>query len=47
MANQEKLAEAYRWLDKAITMEAEGKSKSLVDKCLGKACAYEIEANAA
>lgn len=46
MTKTEKMAEAYRWLDKAIQMEAEGKSKSLVDKCLEKACGYEIEANA-
>ena len=46
MANKEKLAEAHRWLEKAITMEGEGKSKTLVDKCLEKACTIELEANA-
>jgi len=38
-------AAAERWLSKAVTMEAEGKPKGLVDKALAKACEYEDAAN--
>lgn len=38
-------AAAERWLAKAVTMEAEGKPKGLVDKALAKACEYEDAAN--
>lgn len=42
--DQEKLASAYRWLEKAIVMEAEGKGAGLVGKALDRACALEKEA---
>lgn len=42
--NSEKMESAYRWLDKAINMEAEGKSPGLVDKALERAVSLEKEA---
>jgi len=42
--DQEKLDSAYRWLDKAIAMEAEGKSPGLVTKALERACQLEKDA---
>lgn len=45
--NTEKMESAYRWLDKAIQMEKEGKSSGLIDKALQKACDLEKEALAA
>jgi len=42
--DEEKLASAFRWLDKAIAMEAEGKSPGLVGKAMERACMLEKEA---
>lgn len=42
--DEEKLASAFRWLEKAIVMEAEGKSEGLVGKALERACMLEKEA---
>lgn len=44
MANQEILARAYTWLDKAIKMEEDGKSESMVNRALQKAVDLENEA---
>lgn len=41
---QSKLKEAQDWFDKAVKMEQEGKSKSLVEKALAKAIELEKEA---
>lgn len=37
----EGIAKAWSWLDKAVVMEAEGKSASLVNRALDRACEFE------
>ena len=45
MATDEtKLAEANRWLEKAVQYEVEKKSAKIVDMALDKACKLEREA---
>ncbi len=40
----ENLAEAKRWLEKAIAFEGEGKSAKMIDMCLDRACQFESAA---
>lgn len=42
--DEEKMAAAERWLEKAIQLEKEGKSSGLVNKALEKACDLEKQA---
>jgi hypothetical protein len=44
MPDKTKLETAYRWLDKAITFESEGKSQKMIDMAFAKAVALENEA---
>ena len=44
MTDTQKMAEANRWLDKAISYEADGKPDKFVDMALEKACKLEREA---
>lgn len=41
--NEEKMAQAERWLERALQYEAENKAPGLVDKALQKACDLEKE----
>ncbi len=43
MSKQQKHAQAWEWLEKAIKYEAEGKPKTIVTKSLERACALENE----
>lgn len=45
--NKEILAKANEWLDKAVRLEADGKSERMVSMALDKAVALENEAFAA
>ena len=40
----ELVADAERWIDKGIKLEAEGKSKKMIDMCIEKAIGFENEA---
>lgn len=42
--NDEKMAEANKWLNNALKYEAEGKSQKFIDMALDKACKLEKEA---
>lgn len=44
MTKQELLAEAYRWLDKAVAYEAEGKPAKFVEMAFNKALDFERKA---
>lgn len=35
---------AYEWLDRAVRLEADGKSKSMIDMALNRAVTYEDHA---
>ena len=41
---EELVADANRWLDKGVKLEAEGKSATMVNKCLEKAVNFEDQA---
>ena len=40
----ELMADAERWIAKGINLEAEGKSKKMIDMCIDKAIGFENEA---
>ena len=40
----ELMADAERWVVKGINLEAEGKSKKMIDMCIDKAIGFENEA---
>ena len=42
---EELVADANRWLDKGVKLEAEGKNATMVNKCLEKAVNFEDQAH--
>ena len=40
----ELIADAERWIVKGVKLEAEGKSKKMIDMCIDKAIGFENEA---
>ena len=43
---EENRAKALHWLEKALNLEAEGRSAKMIDMALNKACDYENAATA-